>query len=135
MMSTGLVITVFGAPWQNTAMTESITRRTGFRFAGWFALANSVVFSLVSLRYFSGGLPESTFLSLVYLVAVYIGHHVILTVVPLFALATPLILLRPSRRLLTAVAVVLFAFMIALMMLDSLLWSQLKIKLKQANEW
>ena len=98
--------------------------KTRFRWAGWFALANSVVFGLVSLRYFGGSLPADTPLSIIYLVAVYIGHHVMLTTVPLFILATPLIILIPGRRAVTILAVTLFALMMALMMLDSLLWDQ-----------
>lgn len=99
-------------------------RSTLFRWAGWFALLNSLVFGLISLRYFGGGISANTPIALVYLVSVYIGHHVLLTTVPLFMLATPLILLYPSRRALTILGIVLFALMIALMMLDSLLWSQ-----------
>jgi len=105
-------------------MKDIISRRLLLRWAGWFALANSVVFGLVSLRYFSGGLPDQTALSLVYLVAVYIGHHVVLTMVPMFVLVTPVVMLFPRRRLLTILSVMLFALMIAVMMLDSLLWSQ-----------
>ena len=105
-------------------VTDIISRNSLFRWAGWFALANSAVFGLVSLRYFGGNLPADTVLSILYLVSVYIGHHVILTTVPLFLLATPLIVLFPRRRALTILAVTLFASMIALMMLDSLLWSQ-----------
>ena len=85
----------------------------------------SLVFEIrSSLRYFGGSVPTDTALSVVYLLAVYIGHHVLLTVVPLFLLATPLIVLFPRRKVMTVLAVVLFAAMIALMMLDSLLWSQ-----------
>ena len=105
-------------------MKNSDSRRTLFRWAGWFALANALVFGLVSLRYFSGGIPAITPLSAIYLVAVYIGHHVLLTVVPLLLLATPVILLVPRRRVVTVLGVVLFALLLALMMLDSLLWSQ-----------
>jgi membrane-anchored protein YejM (alkaline phosphatase superfamily) len=105
-------------------MTESLSRRTLLRFAGWFALANSAVFGLVSLRYFGGDAPAESLLAWVYLLSVYIGHHVLLTTVPLFLLGAPLILVLPSRRALTVLGVVLFAAMIALMMLDSLLWSQ-----------
>lgn len=105
-------------------MTDIISRKALFRWAGWFALANSAVFGLVSLRYFGGGLPTDSLLAVIYLVSVYVGHHVVLTTVPLFALATPLILIFPRRRAVTGLAVVLFAGMIALMMLDSLLWSQ-----------
>jgi membrane-anchored protein YejM (alkaline phosphatase superfamily) len=110
-------------------MTESITRKTLFRWTGWFALANAALFSLISLRYFGGGVPADTALAWVYLVTVYIGHHAMLTAVPLFLLATPLILLLPRRRALTAAAVVLLALMIALTMLDSLLWSQSRFHL------
>lgn len=110
-------------------MADSLTRKTLFRWAGWFALANALVFGVVSLRYFSGGAPEGGALAWLYLVSVYIGHHVMLTVLPLLLLATPLILAWPNRRALTALAVVLFALMIALMMLDSLLWSQSRFHL------
>lgn len=110
-------------------MTESISPRTLYRWAGWFALANSLLFGVVSLRYFGGGVPADTALAWIYLVTVYVGHHVLLTVVPLFLLATPLVLLFPRRRVLTVAAVVLFALLIALIMLDSLLWSQSRFHL------
>lgn len=106
-------------------MTSAATSRSLlWRWAGWFAFANSVVFGLISLRYFGGDAPAETALAWVYLVSVYIGHHVLLTFVPLFLLAVPLVIILPRRRALTILAVVLFALMIALMMLDSLLWSQ-----------
>lgn len=101
-----------------------MSRKLLFRWTAWFALANSLVFGVVSLRYFSGGVPTDSALSVLYLVSVYIGHHVLLTMVPFLLLATPLIILWPNRRVLTIVGAVLFALMIALMMLDSLLWSQ-----------
>ena len=103
---------------------DNNSRKMLFRWAGWFALANSVVFGLVSLRYFSAGVPIESAISIIYLLCVYIGHHVLLTTIPLVLLATPLIVLFPRKRLVTWLAVVLFAFMIAMMMLDSLLWSQ-----------
>ena len=101
-----------------------VERSSLFRWLGWFALANSVIFGLVSLRYFGGSLPADSVLSIIYLVSVYIGHHVMLTVVPLFVVVTPVILLYPRRPAVVTIAVVLIAFMIAFMMLDSLLWSQ-----------
>ena len=110
-------------------MTQTLSRKLLFRWSGWFALANAVVFGLVSLRYFGGSLPAESALSVVYLFAVYIGHHVMLTTVPLFLLVTPLILVFPRRRVVIVLAVVLFALMIALMMLDSLLWSQSRFHL------
>ncbi len=89
-------------------MSDSIKRKTLLRWTAWFALANAVVFGLVSLRYFGGGVPADTPLAWIYLVSVYIGHHVLITVVPLLLLAVPLIVVLPRRRVLTAVAVVLF---------------------------
>jgi len=105
-------------------MNDSTKRKTLLRWAAWFALANAVVFGLVSLRYFGTGVPAETALAWIYLVSVYIGHHVLITVVPLMLVTVPLILILPRRRLITVVAVTLFAAMIALIMLDSLLWSQ-----------
>ncbi|NNJ65525.1 MAG: DUF3413 domain-containing protein, partial [Xanthomonadales bacterium] len=85
-------------------MSEAMRRGTLLRWTGWFALANSFVFGLVSLRYFGGSAPVDSALAWVYLVAVYIGHHVLLTTVPLFLLATPLILVWPRRRAVTVLA-------------------------------
>lgn len=110
-------------------MADNLSRKLLFRWAGWFALVNSVLFGVVSLRYFSGGVPAESFLSVLYLVSVYIGHHVLLTTVPLLLIVTPLIIFYPNRNLITVVAVVLLATMIALMMLDSLLWSQSRFHL------
>ena len=79
-------------------MSRSVTRKTLFRWTGWFALANAAVFGLVSLRYLgSAGLPE-TAIAWTYLVTVYIGHHVLLTTVPLLVVAIPLIVFVPRRR-------------------------------------
>ena len=81
-------------------MNDSITRKTLFRWTAWFALANALVFGLVSLRYFGGNAPAETGLAWIYLVSVYIGHHVLLTAVPMFLLGAPLIVILPRRRLL-----------------------------------
>ena len=75
-------------------MTDIISRKMLLRWVGWFALANSLVFGLISLRYFAGSLPSSTLISVIYLVSVYIGHHVMLTVVPLQLLAYHAAVLR-----------------------------------------
>ncbi len=104
-------------------------RRQIFRWMGWFALANAVVLAIVGLRYFQGFAPGGTLLSWVYLLLVYPAHHVLLAVLPLFLVLTPLVLLRPSPKLATALAVGLFALMIAVITLDSLLWAQSRFHL------
>ena len=110
-------------------MNEPASRPQLFRWLGWFAIANAVVLGLIGLRYFSGYLPQGSILAWIYLVTVYFAHHVMLTVIPLFVLLTPLILLRPRRGLVTASAVLIVAFMIAVIMLDSLLWEQSRFHL------
>lgn len=110
-------------------MTVINSRKVLFRWACWFALANSLVFGVVSLRYIGSAVPLDNILTVVYLVSVYIGHHVILTTVPLAILVVPVIAVFPRRRLLTILSVLLFALMMALMVLDSLLWSQSRFHL------
>jgi len=103
---------------------DSSNRRQLFRWLGWFAMANAVIFGLIGLRYLSGGPDTSSALAWIYLVTIYISHHSWLALLPLLALAGPFILLRPSLRWCRTIAVVLMALMIAVIMLDSLLWSQ-----------
>jgi len=100
-----------------------------FRWMGWFALANALVLAFVGIRYFQGFTPGGTALSWIYLILVYPAHHVLLAVLPLFLLVTPFVLVRPSRPLITALSVLLFALMIALINLDSLLWQQSRFHL------
>lgn len=105
------------------------SRRQIFRWMGWFALANAVVLAIVGLRYFQGFAPGGTLLSWVYLLLVYPAHHVLLAVLPLFLVVSPVVLLRPSAKLATVLAVILFALMIAVITLDSLLWAQSRFHL------
>jgi membrane-anchored protein YejM (alkaline phosphatase superfamily) len=51
------------------------SRRQLFRWLGWFAMANAIVFGLIGLRYLSGGPDGSSALAWVYLVTIYISHH------------------------------------------------------------
>jgi len=99
-------------------------RRQLLRWLGWFAMANAVIFGLISLRYLSGGPDGTSILAWVYLVTIYISHHSWLALLPLLILVSPFILLRPSLRWTKALAVLLMALMISVILLDSLLWSQ-----------
>ena len=105
-------------------MPDIQTRRQLFRWLGWFAMANAVVFALISLRYLSGGPSGATPLAWVYLVTIYVSHHSWFALLPLLLLVSPLIIIKPSLAWVKPVAIVLMAVMIALVMLDSLLWSQ-----------
>jgi len=96
---------------------------------GWLALANTVVLGMIGLRYLNGFTPGGTGISTIYLLLVYPAHHVLLAVLPLFLLVGPWVLIRPSRPLITWLAVVLYAVLIALIVLDSLLWSNSRFHL------
>ena len=109
-------------PGSQTRDTQ--TRRQLFRWLGWFAMANAVIFAVIGLRYLSGGPDGSSPLAWVYLVTIYVSHHSWLALLPLLVFLTPLILLKPSLRWCKTAAVVLMAVMIAVILLDSLLWSQ-----------
>ena len=102
----------------------SVTRKQLFRWLAWFSMANAVVLGLISLRYLDGGLGGHTPLAWVYLVSIYVSHHSWLALFSLFAFVGPLILLKPSLRWSKVVAITVMAALIAIMMLDSLLWSQ-----------
>jgi membrane-anchored protein YejM (alkaline phosphatase superfamily) len=100
------------------------TRHQLFRWLGWFAMANAVIFALIGLRYLGGGAMAASPLAWVYLVTIYISHHSWLALLPLLLLLTPVIVLKPSLTWVKTLAILLMALMIAVIMLDSLLWSQ-----------
>jgi len=123
-------------------VSELQPRSQLWRWLGWFAMANAVILGLIGLRYLGGGLGGHTALAWVYLVTIYISHHSWLALLPLLVLLTPVILIRPSYRLVKTLAVLLMAAMIALIMLDSLLWSQsrfhiniLTLKILGSSSW
>ena len=105
-------------------MPDIQTRRKLFRWLAWFAMANAIVFALIGLRYLGAGTVPSTPLAWVYLLTIYISHHAWLALLPLLILVSPLILLRPSLKWVRVLSVLVIASMIAVIMLDSLLWSQ-----------
>lgn len=123
-------------------MPELQPRSKLWRWLGWFAMANAVILGLIGLRYLGGGLNGHTALAWLYLVTIYISHHSWLALLPLLLLLTPVILIRPSYGLVKTLAVLLMAAMIALIMLDSLLWSQsrfhinfLTLKILGSSSW
>ena len=110
-------------------MTDAVSRRTLFRWLGWFAMANAGVLALIGLRYFSGYSPSDSWLAWLYLMTVYIAHHVMLAVIPLFLVVAPVVLVWPRKRVVMGLSVIVFALMIAVIMLDSLLWQESRFHL------
>ena len=105
-------------------MQSEYNRRQLFRWLGWFAMVNAAVLAIIDLRYLSSGLGDQTWLSWIYLVTIYIGHHSWVAALPLFALVTPFIVFKPSFKSVRLIAVLLMSVLIAVVVLDSLLWSQ-----------
>ena len=104
-------------------------RRQLWRWLGWFALSNAVVFLLMSLPFLHTNAAPDTGITWIYLVTVFIGNHVLLAGLPLFCLVGPLVLVWPRARFVMPAAVFLVAVLIALLQLDSLLWSQSRFHL------
>jgi membrane-anchored protein YejM (alkaline phosphatase superfamily) len=104
-------------------MADYPRRAVLFRWVGWFALVNALVLTLLGLRYLANFSSGGTLLSWVYVVLVFPSHFLMLAFLPLLVLV-PVILSWPSRRWVTALAVMCFAALIAVTELDSLLWSQ-----------
>ncbi|MEJ8568512.1 DUF3413 domain-containing protein [Elongatibacter sediminis] len=110
-------------------MADRSGRASLFRWMAWFAMANSVVLALIGLRYFSGFSGGGTPLSWIYVVLIYPAHHILLAVIPLFVVLAPIVILFPRRRLITGGGVLIYAVMIAVIMLDSLLWAESRFHL------
>ena len=103
---------------------EVVSRKLLWRWLGWFAVMNALVLGVISLRYLGGYPGGETLLAWVYLLTIYISHHSWLALLPMLLLVSPLIVLLPRNRIVFGAGVLLMAALIALIMLDSLLWSQ-----------
>jgi len=103
---------------------DNQNRKLLFRWLAWFAMANAVILGLIGLRYLSAVPDGSSVLAWVYLVTIYISHYSWLALLPLLLLVSPFIVVKPSLRWCKILAVLLMASMIAVILLDSLLWSQ-----------
>lgn len=110
-------------------MAETAQRSALFRWMGWFGIANALVLGLVGLRYFTGFSSGGTWLSWLYVILIYPANYVMLAVVPLFIVLSPVVVVLPRRRLISACGVLLYAVLIAAIVLDSLLWSQSRFHL------
>ncbi len=100
-----------------------------FRWLGWFAMANAVLLGVISLLYMAGAEPGREPLAWVYLLTIYFSHHALLALLPLLLVVAPVIALVPRRRLVFVAAILVLACMVAVMTLDSLLWSQSRFHL------
>jgi len=108
-----------------------MTRRQLYRWAGWFGAANAGLYLLVALRYLPAWSWPDSSLGTLYVPLAMAGQMAVLAIALPFLLLGPLIAVWPSRRLVTAVAVLLAAAGLTLLVLDSNVFVERRFHLSQ----
>jgi membrane-anchored protein YejM (alkaline phosphatase superfamily) len=103
---------------------EATPRRQLLRWTGWFGAANTVIYLLIASRYLWSYPFSGNVVSNIYALLAFIGHVAFLAYLPLFLLVIPLLLISPWRRLVTAVAIIVMSFSVALLLLDTNVFAQ-----------
>lgn len=109
--------------------SEVVTRGLLFRWAGWFTAANTLILSAISLRYLSGLGGSQPIVVWIYLATNFIGFHGLLAVSVVVPVVSPVILLYPRKKAVLLLGVLAISAAIALLTLDSLVWSQSRFHL------
>jgi membrane-anchored protein YejM (alkaline phosphatase superfamily) len=99
--------------------TEPRARRQLLRWTGWFGTANVAVHLLIVSRYLWGYPFTTDVIGNIYVLVSLIAHSTFLAFGPLILFVIPLLLVLPSRRLVTVIAVTVMSFSISLLLLDS----------------
>ncbi|MDH3354604.1 MAG: DUF3413 domain-containing protein, partial [Chromatiales bacterium] len=98
-------------------------------WASWFAVANSVLFSGVAIKYFIDAQQTFSTDAQAYLIAATLGHFSLLSYAMFIVVLLPLIILLPLKRLIQPLAV-LFAFAGLLLLIgDTLIYNLYKFHL------
>ncbi len=98
-------------------------RATLLRWSGWFFIITAAVMGLIGLRYlFYWPVPDGP-LALFYAAVAYLGHFALLGFAAV-ALLAPLIILLPKPQFIKPLAIVITALMLALLLLDTLVFAQ-----------
>jgi len=106
-------------------MTELIApRRRLLRWSGWFGVINAGLFALVALRYLWLYPFPSDGLGVAYTVLTFVGHLTLLSVVPMFIVLLPFVIVLRSRRLVMALGVVIAACGLSLLFLDTSVFAE-----------
>ena len=105
-----------------------------WRWLGRFSLANGLLLLLIGIRFLAHyGWPEGS-LSSIYLVAASLGHYTMLAGLPLILLGGTVILLLPRRGLLTFIASIVAATLLAWLFLDSLVFAENRFHITSLTE-
>ena len=103
---------------------ERTPRRELLRWCGWFGAANVAIVGLVASRYLWGYPFSSDLPGTLYVILAVIGHAAVMAYIPLYAVITPVVLLLPSRPLVTVVAVLVTSFTVSLLLFDTNVFAQ-----------
>jgi hypothetical protein len=106
-----------------------VTRRPLLRFAGWFTAANVTLCFLVGLRYlFLYQWPDSA-LGIAYAPLAMLGNFTLLLALAMTLALGPLVAIGPLRRTVMTVAVIVAALVLALLVLDTIVYAERRMHL------
>ena len=104
-------------PWQRIK-----TSQYNYRALGWFVLINTILASLIAIRFFTFFPAElATGSSILFIIAATIGHMGLLAVVAGLASSPALVLSQTSRRLIIAL---IGALSLSLLLIDTIVFAQ-----------
>jgi len=95
------------------------TRRRLFRWIGWFGAINAALFALVAQRYLWIYIFPSDGLGIAYVALTFVGHFALLSVLPMFIVLTPFVIVLRSQRLVQTLGVIIAACGLSLLFLDT----------------
>ena len=90
-----------------------------FRWMGWFAAANTLICSLIGLRYLAFYTFPPDALGLLYSGLAYAGQFALLSSLALFLVSAPLIVIWPRRRLILGAGAIATALLVTWLVLDA----------------
>jgi len=105
-------------------LAETTKRRQLLRWTGWFGAVNSAVYLLIASRYLWSYPFSSDVIGNGYVLLAFIAHTALLAFLPLALFVIPLLLILPSRRLVTGFAVFVMSCNMALLLLDTNVFAQ-----------
>lgn len=112
-------------------MTQAapVTRRALWRWLGWFIAANAGICSLIAVRYLLHYQWPDSWIGTLYPPVAMIGNFTLVVAFAMTLLAGVLLTIRPMRRTVMAIAVLVAAVAIALLVLDTNVFAERRMHL------
>ena len=112
-----------------TSPGSRATRRQLWRWLGWFIAANTVLCCLIGLRYLLGYEWPDSWIGIFYAPVAMTGNFALLLAIGMTLSAGLAIAIWPARRVAMAIAVLLAALVLALLVLDTLVFAERRMHL------